>query len=84
MPYETNWRNEKYQKENRQKCNEFLGTDFNNIEWLWIYCRLGNNVNEKLCREFINSNYDFSLLKDGERYDDFKNLCLERGETEHE
>lgn len=44
--------------------NKFLSTGFtpNNIEE--IYCRFGNGVNRKLCIKFIESNYDFRVLKE--------------------
>ena len=48
----------------RDRCNEFLQTNFSEDDWELIYCRLGNAINDKLCVEFINSNYDLSLLKD--------------------
>ena len=48
----------------RDRCNELLNVNFNEDDWEKIYCRLGNDVNSKLCIEFINSNYDLNLLKD--------------------
>lgn len=43
--------------------NQLLGTNFNMKDIETIYDRLGNDVNRKLCIEFIESNYDLSLLK---------------------
>lgn len=47
----------------RDRCNELLNVNFSENDWEKIYCRLGNDVNSKLCIEFINSNYDMNLLK---------------------
>ncbi|ARJ20499.1 hypothetical protein B7492_34240 (plasmid) [Bacillus mycoides] len=42
--------------------NQLLGTSFTKHEMLLIYDRLGNDVNRKLCMEFIESNYDLLVL----------------------
>lgn len=47
----------------RNRCNEFLQTNFSEDDWETIYCKLGNAINDKLCVKFINSNYDLNLLK---------------------
>lgn len=48
----------------RDRCNELLNVNFSENDWEKIYCRLGNDLNSKLCIEFINSNCDMNLLKD--------------------
>lgn len=44
--------------------NKFLGVGFTANQIEEIYCRLGNGVNRKLCIKFIESNYDFRVLKE--------------------
>ncbi|PGQ12154.1 hypothetical protein COA08_01375 [Bacillus cereus] len=46
-----------------QRFNELLGTNFSKADMELIYDRLGNGVAKPLCIEFIESNYDLSLLK---------------------
>ncbi|MHA4196752.1 hypothetical protein [Bacillus cereus] len=46
-----------------QRFNELLGTNFSRADMELIYDRLGNGVAKPLCIEFIESNYDLSLLK---------------------
>ncbi|HFK1429703.1 MULTISPECIES: hypothetical protein [Bacillus cereus group] len=46
-----------------QRFNELLGTNFSRADMELIYDRLGNGVAKTLCIEFIESNYDLSLLK---------------------
>ena len=43
--------------------NNFLGTDFTEEDMERIYTNLGNRVNHNLTVEFVNSDYDMSLLK---------------------
>ena len=63
QPFRSNWRNEEYQDNIREKINEFLGTDFTREDMMYIYSKLGNNINRKLCIEFIESGYNMKLLK---------------------
>ncbi len=44
--------------------NAFLGTNFDTEDIEEIYCRLGNGINRKLCIKFIESKYDFRVLKE--------------------
>ncbi len=52
-----------WQKRILEGLNKFLDTDFSKDEMMEIYTKLGNDVNRKLCIEFIESDYDISLLK---------------------
>ncbi|ATF13551.1 hypothetical protein A616_16675 [Brevibacillus brevis X23] len=51
-----------WQKRIRAIINEFLGTDFTLDDMHEVYTRLGNDCNRKLSINFIESNYDLSLL----------------------
>ena len=62
-PFYQSARNEKYQAEVRNNINEFLGVDFDAEQWREIYTRLGNGCNRELCRAFVQSDFDLSLLK---------------------
>lgn len=53
----------------RALFNEFLGTSFTYSQMEQIYTYLGNGINKGKCIEFINANYDLSLLK----REDYKN-----------
>lgn len=46
-----------------KRFNELLGTNFSKVDMELIYDRLGNDVARSLCIEFIESNYDLSLLE---------------------
>lgn len=63
-PFRSHWRNEEYQDDIREKINEFLGTDFTREDMIDIYSKLGNNINRKLCIEFIESGYNMKLLRE--------------------
>jgi hypothetical protein len=52
-----------WQRKILKSFNEFLGTNFTKEEMSQIYRVLGNDVSRELCVEFIESNYDLSLLK---------------------
>jgi hypothetical protein len=43
--------------------NAYLGTSFSEQDIGLIYAKLGNNVNRRLCDNFIESNYDMNVLK---------------------
>ena len=51
-----------WQKKIRKLFNDLLGTNFNEEEMSEIYTYLGNDVNRKLCIQFIESNYDLSII----------------------
>jgi hypothetical protein len=55
--------NKYWQRKLLKNFNAFLGTNFTNEDMRQIYGFLGNDVNRSLCVEFIESNYDLSLLK---------------------
>lgn len=44
--------------------NEVLGTNFTREQIEDIYVPIGNGIRRKLCIAFIESNYDFNLLKE--------------------
>ena len=52
-----------WQRKTRNMINYLLGTNFTTNNLNMIYCRLGNCVNHNLTISFIESNYDFNLLK---------------------
>lgn len=64
MPYYASKRNEKYQNEVRYALNEYLGVDFSKDEWETIYAKLGGGCNHELCKKFVKSTFDLSLLKE--------------------
>lgn len=43
--------------------NYMLNTDFNKDEINTIYCKLGNRIHHNLTIKFVQSNYDFKLIK---------------------
>lgn len=63
MPYNQEWRNERFRKLILRGINEFLETDFSTKEIEKIYTYLGNAVNHEKTIQFIHSNYDFSVLE---------------------
>lgn len=67
MPYRQNWRNEKYQKEVRDKINEFLRVKFNENEWMLIYTYLGNGCHSDLCKQFVENDFDINIIKEYEK-----------------
>lgn len=50
---------------NREGFNNFMGTAFNDEEFLLIYEKLGNGINEPLTEDFIDSEFDIDILKGG-------------------
>lgn len=78
-PYSQGWRNLKYHKDVMQKLNEYLDVNFNNIQWNYIYIKLGNDINEELMLEFIASDLDFDIF-DKQDYQKLYDLLVnERG-----
>lgn len=53
-----------WQRKTRKMVNYLLGTNFTHNQLNMIYCRLGNCVNHQRTINFINSNYDFEILKE--------------------
>lgn len=77
--YFQEWRNKKYEKEIRYKMNEFLGVEFNNIQYMFIYQIFGNMVDKEKLYEWLGNNLDFNKL-DLEEYNKTYNLLVnERG-----
>ena len=62
-PYRQNSKNEKYHEFMLNGINKYLGTEFKHEDMMVIYCELGNAVNHKLTIEFIQSDFDFSVLR---------------------
>lgn len=62
------WRDERKNRAYRhfflKGINDFLGTDFDQHQIGTIYAELGNSVNRQLTIKFIESNYDFEVLKE--------------------
>lgn len=48
----------------RDSMNEYLGTHFSQEDMMKIYTRIGNDVNRKLGKEFIQSGYDMTMLEE--------------------
>ena len=63
-PYKTDNTNNKFHQFMRNGVNEYLGTNFSEKDMDIIYTYLGNAINHNLTIKFIDSGYDFSLLKD--------------------
>ena len=63
MPYNSERYNKKHRAAIRKGCNAFIGKDFSEEDWEDIYAELGNDINPKLSLSFINSGFDFSVLK---------------------
>lgn len=62
-PYSKEWRNRKFQEFMRKGVNSFLGTNFSELEMSDIYSALGNAIRHQKTIRFIESGYDFSVLK---------------------
>ena len=63
QPYKQNSKNEKYHEFMLNGINKYLGTEFKHKDMELIYCELGNAINHNLTIEFIQSNFDFSVLR---------------------
>lgn len=59
-----------WQKRIRAAFNEYLGTDFTFEEMEQIYTYLGNDCNRNLTIQFIESNYDMTLLGRKDAHED--------------
>ena len=64
MPYNSKRHNEKHHDFIRQGCNKILCKELSEDDWWDIYTRLGNNVNPKLAKRFIESDFDVAILKE--------------------
>ena len=62
-PYEKEWRNRKFQTELMTSFNGFLGTNFTEDDFEYIYTYLGNGCNKPIAIKFIESGYDLNVLK---------------------
>jgi len=47
----------------RDRCNRYLGTRLTAGDWTWVYCYIGNGINEPLAEKFIGSGYDLAVLQ---------------------
>lgn len=63
MPYSQEWRNRKFREFMLNGINDFLDTSFNQESMEAIYCALGNSINHEKTIRFIESGYDFDILK---------------------
>lgn len=63
VPYEKEWRNRKFQTELMTSFNGFLGTNFTEDDFEYIYTYLGNSCNKPIAIKFIESGYDLNVLK---------------------
>ena len=62
-PYKRKKENDEFHKFMLNGINQYLGTDFTHEDMVEIYTKLGNAVNHKLTIEFIQSGFDFSVLR---------------------
>ncbi len=63
-PYHQEWRNKRFNEFMLAGVNKFLGTNFTEQEISDIYDELGNAINHKLTVNFVNSGYDFNVLRE--------------------
>lgn len=82
--YSAEWRNLKYCEEMRMKLNQFLNVNFNNIQWDYIYCKLGNNCNPELRDKFIDSGFDFNVFDQEDFQKNWNLLVVERKRAVYE
>ena len=66
-PFNSNIKNEKFHNFMLNGINDFLGTNFTESDIEEIYTYLGNRCNHEKTVRFIESNYDMSILKGGEK-----------------
>ena len=66
-PFNSNIKNERFHNFMLNGVNDFLGTDFTESDIEEIYTYLGNRCNHEKTVRFIESNYDMSILKSGEK-----------------
>lgn len=63
-PYSQEWRNEKFREFMLNGINAFLDTHFTKQDMDEIYCALGNAINHEKTVRFVESDYDFDVLKE--------------------
>ena len=63
-PFRQRKRNDEYHEMILDGVNRYLGTRFSQDDMDEIYCRLGNAVKHELTIKFIESGFDFGVLKD--------------------
>lgn len=63
MPFCSDWRNNKWRNDLRERFNRYLGVDFSDEEWNEIYCNIGNGINRRKADLFISNGFDFKYLK---------------------
>ena len=64
MPYSQEWRNGRFRKFMLDGINDFLETDFTEIDMAEIYQYLGNAINREKTVRFVKSGYDFKVLEE--------------------
>ena len=85
IPYNSDWRNDKFQNEMRDGMNRFLGTDFSREDMEKIYTYLGNGVNREKTVAFIKLGYNMDILPlKGEMLQNFINENKETLDCEEE
>ncbi len=60
--YSSDKRNREWQEDLLNGLNCYLGTQFSLEDMYYIYQELGNGINPNLTKEFVESNYDLSLI----------------------
>ena len=65
-PFNSNIKNERFHNFMLNGINDFLGTNFTEIDIEEIYTYLGNRCNHPKKVKFIESGYDMAVLKGGE------------------
>lgn len=63
QPYSQEWRNRRFREFMRNGVNTFLDTSFSEDEMLEIYHYLGNAIDHDKTIRFIESGYDFDVLR---------------------
>ena len=63
-PYSQEWRNKRFRKFMLDGINDFLEEDFTEDDMEEIYTYLGNAIDHSKTIRFIESGYDFRILKD--------------------
>lgn len=61
-PFRTNLANERFHNFMLNGINDFLGTDFTEVDMQSIYTWIGCNCNREKTIKFINSGYDMAIL----------------------
>lgn len=65
--FNAGWRNKEVHEYHLRGINTFCGTNFTAADIEIVYWRLGNGVNRKLTLAFIDSGFDLSVLRKGEK-----------------